>query len=94
MINSMDKWSTEEQQIDSKANENKEPVVEVKTMSLVPQTEDEKVEERRGFERNGFNQYVSDRLPLDRAVPDTRDTRYGIALELIVVSACILRPVP
>ena len=46
------------------------------TVNLVPQNEEEKEEERRGFEHNGFNQFVSDRLPLDRAVPDTRDQRY------------------
>ena len=45
------------------------------TVNLVPQNEEEKEEGRRGFERNGFNQFVSDRLPLNRAVPDTRDQR-------------------
>ena len=48
------------------------------TVNLVPQTEEEKEEERRGFDRNGFNQFVSDRVPLNRAVPDTRDRRYEI----------------
>jgi len=45
-------------------------------VKLVPQNEEEKEEERRGFERNGFNQFVSDRVLLDRTVPDTRDQRY------------------
>ncbi len=43
--------------------------------SLQPQNETEKEEEKRGFNRNGFNQFISDRLPLDREVPDTRDPR-------------------
>ena len=43
--------------------------------SLEPQNEEEKAEEKRGFSRNGFNQFISDRLPLDREVPDTRDPR-------------------
>ena len=42
---------------------------------LEPQTDDEKEEEKRGFQNNGFNQFRSDRLPLDREVPDTRDPR-------------------
>ena len=43
--------------------------------NLVPQTDQEKEEEKRGFQNNGFNQFRSDRLPLDREVPDTRDPR-------------------
>ncbi len=43
--------------------------------SLEAQTDVEKAEEKRGFDRNGFNQFISDRLPLDREVPDTRDPR-------------------
>ena len=35
----------------------------------------EKEEEKRGFQNNGFNQFRSDRIPLDREVPDTRDPR-------------------
>ena len=42
---------------------------------LEPQTDEEKEEEKRGFQNNGFNQFRSDRLPLDREVPDTRDPR-------------------
>ena len=73
MISSMESWGTKEQP-DSKDSKNEQQIV-VDVNKVVPQTEDEKAEERRGFERNGFNQYVSDRIPLDRAVPDTRDTR-------------------
>lgn len=35
----------------------------------------EKAEEKKGFELNGFNQFRSDRLPLDREVPDTRESK-------------------
>ena len=41
-------------------------------LSLEAKTEEEKDEERRGYDRNGFNQYRSDRIPLDRTVPDNR----------------------
>ena len=41
----------------------------------MPETEEEKEEERKGFQSNGFNQFRSDRIPLDREVPDTRDPR-------------------
>ena len=44
-------------------------------MRLIPHTEEEREEERRGFEKHGFNQFLSDRLPLNRPVPDTRDHR-------------------
>ena len=43
--------------------------------NLVPQNVIEKEEEKRGFQNNGFNQFRSDRIPLDREVPDTRDPR-------------------
>ena len=42
---------------------------------LDPQTEAEKEEEKLGFVRSGFNQFRSDRMPLDREIPDTRDLR-------------------
>jgi hypothetical protein len=43
---------------------------------LEPQNVIEKEEEKRGFQNNGFNQFRSDRIPLDREVPDTRDPRW------------------
>ena len=43
--------------------------------NLDPQTDAEKEEEKLGFANNGFNQYRSDRIPLDREIPDTRDPR-------------------
>ena len=43
--------------------------------NLDPQTDEEKEEEKRGFANNGFNQFRSDRIPLDREIPDTRDPR-------------------
>ena len=42
---------------------------------LDPLTEADKEEEKLGFTRSGFNQFRSDRIPLDRDVPDTRDPR-------------------
>ena len=41
-------------------------------MSLTPETDEEKEEQKRGYDLNGFNQYRSDRIPLDRNIPDTR----------------------
>ncbi len=38
--------------------------------------DEEKKEEQLGFQNNGFNQFRSDRIPLDREIPDTRDSRY------------------
>ena len=35
-------------------------------------SDEEKEEHKRGFDLNGFNQYRSDRIPLDRSIPDTR----------------------
>ena len=45
----------------------------VRSLSLCSDKEVE--EEKIGFHRNGFNQFRSDRIPLDREVPDTRDPR-------------------
>ena len=42
---------------------------------LEPQNVIEREQEKRGFQNNGFNQFRSDRIPLDREVPDTRDPR-------------------
>ena len=47
-----------------------------KNINLDPQTEEEKEEEKMGFTRHRFNQFRSDRIPLDREIPDTRDPRY------------------
>ena len=44
-------------------------------LSLEARTADEKAEEKKGFDLNGFNQYRSDRIPLDRSVPDNRHSR-------------------
>ena len=43
--------------------------------NLVPETEEEKEKEKNGFQLNGFNQFRSDRISLDREIPDTRDPR-------------------
>ena len=56
----------------------KSVIIPVKTpiLKLEPETEEEKDEEKRGFLNNGFNQFISDRLPLNRDIPDTRETRF------------------
>ena len=76
MVTYMDTWQIKSVETDS----NNAVQVYQSTVNLVPQTEEEKEEERRGFDRNGFNQFVSDRVPLNRAVPDTRDRRYILLL--------------
>lgn len=38
-------------------------------------SEDEQKEAQRLFEEYGYNVFLSDRLPLDRDLPDTRDPR-------------------
>ena len=73
MITHVERWQTRSI---SGADSSDNSQVYQSTVNLVPQNEEEKEEERRGFERNGFNQFVSDRVPLNRAVPDTRDQRY------------------
>ncbi|XP_019851218.1 PREDICTED: polypeptide N-acetylgalactosaminyltransferase 11-like isoform X2 [Amphimedon queenslandica] len=42
---------------------------------LTPNNDAERAEEKRGYALNGFNQFRSDRLPLDREVPDTREPK-------------------
>jgi polypeptide N-acetylgalactosaminyltransferase len=42
---------------------------------ISPQNEQEQNEEKEGYKLNGFNQFISDRLPLDREIPDTREPR-------------------
>ena len=51
-------------------------------------TEDEQREAELLFQKYGYNVFVSDRLPLDRALPDTRDPRYdfhGLGCDVIFV---------
>lgn len=50
-------------------------ITQLLNKNLDPQTDAEKEEEKLGFVNNGFNQYRSDRIALDREVPDTRDSR-------------------
>ena len=73
MITHIERWQTISISETDSSDSNQ---VYQSTVNLVPQNEEEKEEERRGFERNGFNQFVSDRVPLNRAIPDTRDQRY------------------
>ena len=51
-------------------------ITQLLNKNLDPQTNAEKEEETLGFTNNGFNQYRSDRIPLDREIPDTRDPRH------------------
>jgi len=44
-------------------------------LKLDPHSDEEKAEEKEGFNKNGFNQYKSDRIPLDRGIPDNRHSR-------------------
>ena len=74
MVTYMDTWQIKSVKTGDSSNALQ---VYQSTVNLVPQTDEEKEEERRGFDRNGFNQFVSDRVPLNRAVPDTRDQRYN-----------------
>ena len=40
-------------------------------------SEDDQREAQALFDKYGYNVFLSDRLPLDRALPDTRDPRYN-----------------
>lgn len=40
-------------------------------------SEDDQREAEALFKKYGYNVFLSDRLPLDRALPDTRDPKYG-----------------
>lgn len=43
-------------------------------------SEDDQREAQGLFEKYGYNVFLSDRLPLDRVLPDTRDPRYKLSL--------------
>ena len=64
-------------------------------LKLDAETEEEKDEERKGFTNNGFNQFVSDRLPLDREIPDTRDPRWvTVTIGTVYMHCVCVRPCP
>lgn len=44
-------------------------------------SEDEQKEAQALFEKYGYNVFLSDRLPLDRPLPETRDPRYKYFLD-------------
>lgn len=44
-------------------------------------SEDEQREAQALFEKYGYNVFLSDRLPLDRPLPETRDPRYKYVLD-------------
>ena len=51
-------------------------------------SEEEQREAEGLFQKYGYNVFLSDRLPLDRALPDTRDPRYdfhGLGCDVIFV---------
>ena len=43
--------------------------------SLEAQSAEEREAEKKGLEFHGFNLFRSDRIPLDRSIPDTRNPR-------------------
>ena len=69
------KISTSERSVQRYQVEQKATPTQLWKNNLDPQTKEEKEEEKMGFTRNGFNQFRSDRIPLDREIPDTRDLR-------------------
>ena len=69
------KTSTSERSVQRYQVEQKAAPTQLWKNNLDPQTEEEKEEEKMGFTRNGFNQFRSDRIPLDREIPDTRNLR-------------------
>lgn len=75
------------EQPEAKIEDQKEALVEKKSKKLFPDSalfkewgenlsEDDQREAQGLFEKYGYNVFLSDRLPLDRALPDTRDPRY------------------
>ncbi len=82
------KQPVQEQPPEAKAQDQKEAPKKEKSTKLFPNSalfkewgenlsEDDQREAQGLFENYGYNVYLSDRLPLDRALPDTRDPRYG-----------------
>ncbi|KAL7402767.1 hypothetical protein ABVT39_019748 [Epinephelus coioides] len=74
------------EQPEAKIEDQKEALVEKKSKKLFPDSalfkewgenlsEDDQREAQGLFEKYGYNVFLSDRLPLDRALPDTRDPR-------------------
>lgn len=45
-------------------------------------TENDQREAEALFQKYGYNVFLSDRLPLDRPLPDTRDPRYTLLYQL------------
>nr|XP_020458621.1 probable polypeptide N-acetylgalactosaminyltransferase 8 [Monopterus albus] len=83
------KQPTEEKQAKEKIQDQKEPPKEKTPKKLFPNSvlfknwgdnlsEDDQREAQGLFEKYGYNVFLSDRLPLDRVLPDTRDPRYWL----------------
>lgn len=73
----------------AKIKEKQEAPVKKKSNKLFPDSplfkewggnlsEDEQREAQSLFDKYGYNVFLSDRLPLDRAIADTRDKRYAL----------------
>ncbi|XP_022605726.1 probable polypeptide N-acetylgalactosaminyltransferase 8 [Seriola dumerili] len=80
------KQPEQKEQPEAKIQEQKEPPKPKKSGKLYPDSalfkgwgenlsEDDQREAQGLFEKYGYNVFLSDRLPLDRALPDTRDPR-------------------
>ena len=52
-------------------------------------SEDEQKEAQALFEKYGYNVFLSDRLPLNRPLPDTRDPRLTFFLFSLCVCVCV-----
>ncbi|KAI4825575.1 hypothetical protein KUCAC02_021255 [Chaenocephalus aceratus] len=76
----------------AKIEEKQEAPVKKKSNKLFPDSplfkewggnlsEDEQREAQSLFDKYGYNVFLSDRLPLDRAIADTRDKSYALCLE-------------
>lgn len=82
------KHPEQKEQPEAKIQEQKEAPKAEKSNKLYPNSalfkewgenlsEDDQSEAQRLFEKYGYNVFLSDRLPLDRDLPDTRDPRYN-----------------
>lgn len=85
------KEAEKKEQPAAEIHEQKEAPKEKKSTKLFPNSalfkewgqnlsEDDQREAQGLFEKYGYNVFLSDRLPLDRDLPDTRDPRYKLSL--------------
>lgn len=83
----VEKQLEQKEQPEAKVQDQKEAPKKKKSNKLFPDSplfrewgenlsEDDQREAESLFKNYGYNVFLSDRLPLDRALPDTRDPRY------------------